>query len=77
MRRLLDVEGVHRHRGGHHRDDSCSGLPARSRGGAHVGDEETLEGGLCIDRTWWAAVKVGAIVAASVLLALAIVFAFL
>ena len=38
---------------------------------------ETLESGLRIDRMWWAAVKVGAIVAASVLLALAIAFAFL
>ena len=33
--------------------------------------KETLEGGLRIDRMWWAAVKVGDIVAASVLLALA------
>ena len=39
--------------------------------------KETLEGGLRIDRMWWAAVKVGAIVGASVLLALAIAFAFL
>ncbi len=39
--------------------------------------KETLESGQRIDRMWWAAVKVGAIVAASVLLALAIAFAFL
>ena len=39
--------------------------------------KETLESGQRIDRMWWAAVKVGAIVAASVGLALAIAFAFL
>ena len=39
--------------------------------------KETLEGGLRIDRMWWAAVKVGAIVAVSVLIAVAIAFAFL
>ena len=39
--------------------------------------KETLEGGLRIDRMWWAAAKVGAIVAASVLLALVIAFVFL
>ena len=39
--------------------------------------KETLAGGLRIDRMWWAAVKVGAIVAVSVLIALAIAFAFL
>ena len=39
--------------------------------------KETLAGGLCIDRMWWAAVKVGAIVAVSVLIAVAIAFAFL
>ena len=39
--------------------------------------KETLEGGLRIDRMWWAAVKVGAIVAVSVLIAIAIAFAFL
>ena len=39
--------------------------------------KETLAGGLRIDRMWWAAVKVGAIVAASVGLALAIAFAFI
>ena len=39
--------------------------------------KETLEGGLRIDRMWWAAVKVGTIVAVSVLIAVAIAFAFL
>ena len=39
--------------------------------------KETLEGGLRIDRMWWAAVKVGAIVAVSVLVAIAIALAFL
>ena len=39
--------------------------------------KETLEGGLRIDRMWWAAVKVGVIVAVSVLIAVAIAFAFL
>ena len=39
--------------------------------------KETLEGGLRIDRMWWAAVKVGAIVAVHVLLAIASALAFL
>ena len=39
--------------------------------------KETLEGGLRIDRMWWAGVKVGAMVAVRVLLALDIAFAFL
>ena len=39
--------------------------------------KETLEGGLRIDRTWWAATKVGAIVAASVLVGIATAFALL
>ena len=39
--------------------------------------KETLEGGLRIERMWWAVVKAGAIVAVSVLLASAIAFAFL
>jgi len=39
--------------------------------------KETLEGGLRIDCMWWAAVKVGAIVAVSVLIAVATAFAFL
>ena len=39
--------------------------------------KETLEGGLRIDRMWRAAVKVGAIVAVSVLVAIATALAFL
>ena len=39
--------------------------------------KETLEGGLRIDRMWWPAVKVGAIVAVSVLVAIATALAFL
>ena len=39
--------------------------------------KETLESGLRIDRMWWAAVKVGAIVEVSVLIAIAIALAFL
>ena len=39
--------------------------------------KETLEGGLRIDRTWWAVAKVGAIVAVSVLVGIATAFALL
>lgn len=49
-----------------------------SQGGVSMWEtKETLEGGLRIDRMWWAAVKVGAIVAVSVLIAVAIALAFL
>ena len=49
-----------------------------SRGGATLWEtKETLEGGLRIDRTWWAVAKVGAIVAASVLVGFATGFALL
>ena len=37
--------------------------------------KETLEGGLSVDRIWWAAVKVGAIVAVSGLVAIALALA--
>ena len=49
-----------------------------SRGGATMWEtKETLEGGLRIDRTWWAVAKVGAIVAVSVLVGIAAGFALL
>ena len=39
--------------------------------------KETLEGGLCIDRMWWAAVKVGVFVAVSVLVGVGAALALL
>ena len=39
--------------------------------------KETLEGGLRIDRTWWAAAKVAAIVAVGVALGVGTALAFL
>ena len=38
--------------------------------------KETLAGGLRIDRMWWAAVEIGAIVAVSVLVATTTALAF-
>lgn len=48
-----------------------------SRGGDHVGNQGNPRRVLRIDRIWWAAVKVGAIVAVSVLVAIATALAFL